>query len=328
MQFFKQMSNFLLIFVVFGLWSSVEHFQKKCFLQLCSILSMALAIFSFSSAIFYKHFRTMTSISNVIANSLYMSTVFSCSILFAETFMKRSVQQKLIQKFITIDKLFHTELNVVITYATEKRQIFIWNLALMLAKALVLSVSLAMQLFQNRFHNLFLPSIYLSWLMFLRLIEVLFFVHLMRTRLIFINDELQNIQNELNLQINFIHRLRNQCLGQTKIQYVILDGQTIRPSMIDRILCLKRIYGELCSIRKSFNAIFEWSLSAIFTQYFVGFTSISYWAYLTLDRFIDFVFVTVEILPQMTALSALCFYCSSCCQYVRFTLKYVGNRFF
>lgn len=306
------MRNFLVIFVVFGLWSSLNHFQHKLFLRVCSSFSIFLGIFSFLSAFLFEQLHPMSTISNVVANSLYMLTVSTYLITIAETFIKRNVQMQIIEKFTIIDQLFHTKLNVIIPYAKEKRKIRVWISTLLSAKILIDFVSFAKQLSRNHILNLYFPSVYLSFILFSRLIQVIFFVNLLRTRLILMNDELIQFQDIIVVQTN---QIQNHHIGQTNM--VLLENPTNLLSGYNRILLLKQIFGELYSTRELVNATFGWSLVTIFIQYFVQFTSNCYWVYLSLDDFSDVIMLIGQTAPYLTVLSFLGFYCSSCLQYVR-----------
>lgn len=312
MLFFNQVHNFLVIFVVFGLWSSLNNFQHKLFLRICSSFSIFLGIFSFLSAFLFNHLHPMSTISNVVANSLYMLTASTFLITIGETFIKRNVQMQIIEKFTIIDQLFHTKLNVVIPYAKEKRKIRVWISILMSAEILMNFVWFAKQLSQNHILNLYFPSVYLSFILFSRLIQVAFFVNLLRTRLILMNDELMQFQDIIMVQTI---QIQKHHIGQTNT--VPLENPTNLLSGYDRILLLKKIFGELYSTRELVNAAFGWSLVAIFMHFFVQFTSHCYWGYLSLYDFSDVIMLIGQTAPKTTVLSLLGFYCSSCLQYVR-----------
>lgn len=312
MSFFNQMHNFLVVFVVFGLWSSLNHFQHKLILRICSSFSIFLGIFSFFSALLFEHLHPLSTISNVVANSLYMLTVSTFLITIAETFIKRNIQMQIIEKFTIIDQLFHTKLNVVIPYAKEKWEIGVWISILLSAEILMDFVSLAKQLSRNYIFNLYFPSVYLSFILFSRLNQVIFFVNLLRTRLILMKDELTQFQHIIMVQSN---QFQNHHIGQTNA--VHLDNPTNIFSGYDRILLLKQIFGELYSTRELVNSAFGWSLVSIFIQFFVQFTSLCYWSYLSLDDFSDVIMIIGETVPYTTILSFLGFYCSSCLHYVR-----------
>ena len=145
--------------------------------------------------------------------------------------------------------------------------------------------------------------------MCLRSAQIIFFVCLLRSRLILVIKELKDIQNLLNIQSNDINR-RKSVGRDTRIQLVLLDGHSI----YDRLLSLKQIYAELYRSCEQIRKAFGFSLLVITTQAFVEFTTNSYWGYLRLNDFKVFFIHLFE--PQLILVGVLAFYCSSCHNYV------------
>lgn len=99
----------------------------------------------------------------------------------------------------------------------------------------------------------------------LRCVQVLFFVYLLRSRLIHVNDKVKEI-----LTVQNAHTADGNVMYDAKNIVFILDTANSKYSTYDRLLNLKQIYGELYEICELINVTFGWSLLAVVTQCFVG----------------------------------------------------------
>lgn len=283
MSFYKQIRIYIMVFMVFGLWTSFKNAKCKLALRLNSVFSIAIVIFLYTSAIYLNAFFAYTTIAHTVANYLYLLIVSTHLIVIVESIIKSKHQSRLIQKFTLIDRLFQEKLKIFILYKNAKRQIFIRNLILI---AIFASMKGFLNLyihFNHGAYNFMWIELYSVWVLYLRHIQVLFFIGLMKTRLNLINDELENIK---------------------------------KGEMCDRLLHLKQIYSELYEICQLIDMAFGWSLLATITQNFVDITSNCYWEYTeqtdTKYKIIGFILLA----PHVIMLTVLCSCCSSCQQQV------------
>lgn len=298
MIFFKEMRSFFIIFIVFGLWSTWENYKYKSQINFHSICSVAIVFFCFFSAYFMNKFYIFNSLSNTVANVLYVLIIFTQLIIIAESILQKEAQMKLIQKLTIVDQMFNTKLNKMISYQDEKCEIFIRNSILVL---IILFIKFFLSLFTyltNREFNFMYPSMYPSTVMCFRLIQILYFVCLLRTRLHSLNDELQDIQQTLNMQTD-----QKRSKHSTKIS-------------LNRLMILKEIYGKLYDICDLINEAFGWSLLVFSTQHFIDFTCNCYWCYFSLFEFRQIIVSISLLIPIVTLFGTLSFYCSSCLQSV------------
>lgn len=98
-------------------------------------------------------------------------------------------------------------------------------------------------------------TLYSYSLMHLRPMHINFSVHLLRSRLILINEELKDIQNELRFQFNDA----NQSDGCCARQDLISTNPSTHLLINERFVNLKRIYGELYESCELINSAFGWS---------------------------------------------------------------------
>lgn len=107
---------------------------------------------------------------------------------------------------------------------------------------------------------------------------------------------------------------------------VISDNVFTRPSTYNRLLSLKRIYGQLFEICEHIGAIFGWSLLIVVIQIFALSTFQTYWTYIHLSNVKRFITDLMSIVPSLIVLCSLTFHCSSCLQEVGVTYFYPEDK--
>lgn len=152
----------------------------------------------------------------------------------------------------------------------------------------------------------------------LRCVQVLFFVCLMRARLILISDKIKEILDTKNAQTSNTNHF--EAANDVRNIVFVLDTSAAKCTIYDKLLNLKQIYGELYEISETINISFGWSLLAVITQCFIDFTSNSYWTFLALEQpvpdFDNAVNCISLLVPIVIILSVMAYYCSSCSRYV------------
>lgn len=304
MVFFNQVRKNILLFTTFGLWSSWP--TKRCILIFLLRANSAYAVLSELSIFFYvlvSYNIFDKSFSDLVASWLYLIITMTHLVIVIESFLKVPLESQIIQKFTSVHNLFNTKLRVMIPHVKENREIFIRNFIVI---SIFILVKGGMSAFLHHHNQLIIswyPALYSIWIMSLRSIQVVFFVHLLRGRL-------ELVYHELNLIRNVRHASTNVDHYTTQIIYT-------------RIKILKKIYGELFEICELINKTFGWSLLVILTQCFVDFTFNCYWLFLCLDLYEDdfgnstsLICVSL-LLPIVLLSSILTFYCSSCSKKVR-----------
>lgn len=155
-----------------------------------------------------------------------------------------------------------------------------------------------------------IPLMYSTFVAYLRLIQVWFFVYLIRVRLNLINKELKGIQVASKTRLKSTDHGKEQQIARTRDDCPITSSSLTKHSTHDRILCLKEIYGELFEACELIRKAFGWSLLAIFTQISIDLTCQCYWVYVCVED--SSLVININHLIPMTVISAhLAFYCSS-----------------
>lgn len=311
MVFFKQIRNYIIGFLLFGMWSSWEDFQSKCLLRAYLILCIFTEICSYIFTIFFTDFYGGITLSSVLANSSVYLMMFVQIIIGIESFFTSNAQLQLIREFSLVDQLFFTKLGMNLPYHKCKRELFLRN-TLLISFIIFIKITLWVYTrFVNPVLRFFYCTMFSSWIVRFRLIQVLLFVCLVRNRLILISKELNSIQNAKIIPIE------NDEMNKNSILIVNRVGNF----NYERLIHLKQIYGKLYAIYGLINTIFGWSLLAIFVQNFYDFTSNCYWIYLIVEGSLHnnavLIICIVLLLPIAVTWITLVFYCNSCTQQVK-----------
>lgn len=311
MVLFKEIRIYILFFILFGLWSTWWQSSKyKSEIKFYSVFSVALVFCDFLSAIFLDKFYASISLSNIVANSWYTAIVITHFIIVVESIVQKSAQVNLIRNLALVDQLFNIKSKVIIPYYKEKREIFIRSSILILI-VISVDVLIIFSAYYRELHfNLMYPAMYSNTMMRLRPIQVLFFVYLMRTRLILINKELKAIQNETILKSYTTNHTKSNHSNHTKMTL----NSTPEVLLNRRLMNLKQIYGSLYESCELISKVFGCSLVAFTMQTFVEFTFNCYWGYVCLYE--KKCLWANLLVPNILLLGILAFYCSSCYQYV------------
>lgn len=304
--FFAQMRNYIVYFLVFGLWSSWKDSKYKLLLKAHSVFSITIVFFTYLSAYVFNQFSEAATLSATVSTTLFITILVAHLIITVETFHRCCSQLALVQNLSTVDSMFNTKLLICIPYHREKSEFFVRNISIVFVVIAIKLFVVVFTLYQNRTMNFFYCIMYSNWIMHLRSIQVLFFVYLVRDRLILINKEITDVRRTLIMQTNPKHDRQALSL--------------VRQLTFTRILHLKQIYGELYESCELINKTFGWSLLAIMTQSFVDFISNCYSMFTVLEaNSIDYGTLAISVallVPNIVTISTMAFYCSSCFQTV------------
>lgn len=273
--FFKQIKYYVVFFISFGLWSSYPNSKYRLLIDVCSFLWMSIVFLSLFLAYYLDKIFPFDSVTNTISNLLYIFLMMTYFITVAESYSQKEAQKNLIQNISRVDFLFSTKLKVKIPYKKEKCELLIRCSAFV---SIVVFVNLLFCTYRkNTYFNFMYATMFSNFVICLRIIQMIFFVHLLRNRLILINKELKNIQNEFGIMQTVgknRREFKNQNTGSDKQRWTLNNL-----SKIDRIINAKHIYSELTESFELINKAFGCSLTMITTQSFTKFTANFYWGY-------------------------------------------------
>lgn len=317
--FLHEMQGFIAFFLIFGLWPTWQTTKYKSLLVFYSYFSISLVFGIGISAIYINRVLDDNTLSTAIAYSFLFSILSTHLIIVLQSLLYRKAQMKLIRKISHVDHLFSTKLQILMPYRREKKAMFI-RFSVILFAFIVIKVFLMIHLhYMKRLNSFWYLCLFSIWVMRLRCVQVLFFVYLLRSRLILANDKVKEILAARNLRSRDANEW--QPIADTRNVVFALDNSITRYSTYDKLLNLKQIYGELYEICELINITFGWSLLAIITQCFIDFTCNSYWTFLALEQHSPDIANAVDcislLVPIVIILSLLAYYCSSCSRNVK-----------
>lgn len=309
--FFQQMRSYFICFAIFGLWTQWENSRYKFWLKCFSVFSVATVVGSYFSAYIFNQFFVQTSFSATVATSLFAFILIGHLIVAFETIFKSSAQFKLLSKFLFVDRMFVAKLQMCLPYRREKHELLMRSILFAVIAFVIFGSIVVYTVYRGRILNLVFSVLYSKWILQLRTIQVLFFIYLVRDRMIIVNKEIIQIQKEFT----------NRTAPTDRMQTISITECTT----FHRILNLKTVYGELYDICESINDVFGWSLLAIVTQSFIDLTCNCYWIFHNIvyrpNEAGSIIICFGFMIPSIITLSALTFYGSSYFHCVRHMFK-------
>lgn len=308
---FDEIRKYLVLFAMLGLWPAWISSKFRAIFALNLTLNVAY-IFGIFFSVFYHNaefsYHTLFAIVQFLFLAGILMTHFT---VIVEAFINRHAQMRLIDKISYADQLLHSKFQVNISYHNEKKTIFI-QLASVMCTFMVLRTIFTFVLYYEYGINTFPYRLIISaWIIQLRCIQVLFFVYLLRTRLQFVSDQLNEMLKpsdfcgKRNTRVKFFHDTTN---------ILVLDMAFAKRSMYDRLVNLKQIYGELHEICELINVTFGWSLLTIIVQSLIELISCFYWFYVGLQESVYTLSIVclVDLLPIVVLVVSMAYVCSSC----------------
>lgn len=283
---------YFVIFILLGLWTPHQVFKQRSLVHLFSLFSIAVSLLCLFLGIFFNKLYEFNGLSNVVANFLYILIIFTHFAIVCESIYRHKIQVSLIEKQSMIDGLILTKFGYQIPYQREKWKTFAHIMAL-LSIQLIIRMPYEFITYHFEISYKFSDFVrYSQFIVFARLIQMWFFVYLLRARLKLVLQELIKIREEKELN----------------------------PALLvyDKMLAIRQIYGLLYDMCMEIETTFGWSMLMTVVYFFIRFTFNCYWAFVSLShRNIIETFINLEtLLSDFVTISMLSFYCSSCYQKV------------
>lgn len=302
---FTEIRSFLLFFSLLGLWPAWFNSKFKALFPISLILYTAYIFCIFWSEFYFNQAFPCHTLSAIVQFLYFTGILLTHFTIIVEAFINRNAQMRLIEKISNADQIFHSKLQLKISYHHEKNAIFI-RLAIVLFILMTIRTVFTFNLYYGYSVNTFpYRLVFSAWIIQLRSIQVLFFVYLLRRRLQFVSDQLKEMLVTGNLT-------------RDPISIFVLDVPSAKLSFYDRLVHLKQIYGGLYEIGELINVTFGWSLLTIIVQSLIDFISSFYWFYLaTQESMISLaVICLVDLLPIIVLVVSMAYICSSCTYWV------------
>lgn len=313
MSFSVQIRKYLAFFILLGLWSSWQNPKYKLLLRIYSAISIVSFCMVFSLTVLIDRFRDFNAISNIVSNVLFVLLFVTHLVILFESILKNEAQAKLIKTLTEIDHLFYAEIGIAIPYRSEKCRMLTRLLILVLIE-IISKLAIALCLILSTLDKKYVFfTLYSNFVICLRLIQIIFFMYLLRNRLILLNSELIDIVNSTTNRSGFQQITHHKNKNKKKSFH---RNVFAKRSIYDRLIGLKQIYGKLFEICEQIDDTFGWSLLLLVIFIFATVTFEFYWAYISLGYLATVWICLFFGVPILIILSTLAHYSSSCCQQV------------
>lgn len=308
---FVEIRSFLVLFAVLGLWPTWLNSKYRALFIISLILYITYVFCIFWSVFYFDEEFSDHTLSAIVQFLFLAGILLTHFTVIVEAFINRNAQMHLIEKISYVDQLLHSKLQLNISYQNEKKVIFI-RLSSAIFIFMIIRTIFTFDLYYGYDINTFpYRLIFSAWTIQLRSIQVLFFVYLLRTRLQFVSDQL----DEMLVPSNFCGKSNSQWKFYRDTSSIfVLDMSAAKRSLYYRLVNLKQVYGELYEICELINVTFGWSLLTIIVQSLIDFTSCFYWFYLALQESIISMAIVclVDLLPIFVLVISMAYICSSC----------------
>lgn len=310
---YEEIRKYIFLFQIFGLCPFGRNDFQNFILGLYSLLLfVALVVLSLVAVFYNKIIDDDNSLSAMVAGLVFLGERSTHVILILQAFVSRFDFKKMLTIIGDIDEIFQVQLNRPVDYRTLKKKYFLkLTIILLISKGLLISLLIFLVLGTRKESCIFWLHLSFSIAAInVRCVQNIFFVDLLNERLEFLNQRLLQISQ------------RNAKKSKLILYVESFDARSKRPSPMQdeckEMLALKEIYGMIWNASSLLNDCFGWSILAIVTRSFIGFTSHGYWLFLGFESFVDpeyivdsaAIFVLYAFLLYLLCLS--CYNCTGC----------------
>lgn len=301
MAFFEQTRRYFILFILLGFWTCWPNSKYKRLLRFHSVFSIVLMALNFTSTLIFKRFYSFESFSDLIANFLFISAIFSHAVILFESMCKTQTQLELLKKFSIVNHLLTKKLRVKIFQRTENREIFLRILLMVIVQVVFRIFITVYGTYWKWAFDFLYVALFPEVIIGFKLIQILFFVYIMNVRLRLLNRQLQSIY-------------RKRCWDDNEQNSDFID---VKLPTFKRILALKQTYGALHDICDRISVTFAWSSLAIILYIFMNLTFNTYWVFINLTQIKNLILNVILMTPNFIVLSTVAMYCSSSSEQVR-----------
>lgn len=129
MAFFEQTRLYFILFILLGFWTCWPDSKYKRLLRFHSIFSIALNVLNFTTTLVFNRFYSFESLSDLIANFLFISAMLTHLVILLESMFKSRTQWNFWRSFRSyIFQWFHFGVTLPLPYWTNcQYTIFNWQ---------------------------------------------------------------------------------------------------------------------------------------------------------------------------------------------------------
>lgn len=320
---YDEIRKYIFLFQIFGLCPfGRNEFQNYIFGLYSLLYFVVLVILTLIAFLYNKIIYDNNSISAMVAGLVFLGEISTHVIIILQAFVSRYDLKKILTEISDIDDIFQNKLLRPVDWTTLKRKYFFkFTSIIVISKGLLIFLLTFLVSGSRKTTSLFwLHASFSIAVVNMRCIQNVFFVDLLRDRLEFLNQRLTEIAQRNSKKSKLIlfvdaYDHRNHRNKPTAIR-----------EEFNEVLALKQIYGMIWNASVLLNNCFGWSVLAIVTRSFIGFTSHGYWLFLGMENLIsseNMVDSATNFISIAFLLSILCLSCYNCTGSVSF--KEIGK---
>lgn len=291
---YDKIRKYLYLFQIFGFCPFGSNQLQDYFLGLYSLVLFSVLVFLTYAAMFVNRvIYDNNLISAIVGGVVYLGETLAHVISLLHAFVSRKDLKNTLAELNDIDEIFKNKLYRPINYRTLRQKYFYkFTVILLLTKGLLVFLLAFLSLGSRKSTYKFYFHLFFSIAgINIRCIQNIFFVDLLHERLEFLNNRLVDISQRYKFK-------------KSKLILYVESYDPRKPSNkpnamrddFSQVLALKQIYGMIWNVKNLLNDCFGWSVLAIVTRSFIGFTSHGYWVFLSVENCIDSDFIVDSLI--------------------------------
>lgn len=313
---FNNLRGFVIFFFIFGLAPIAKSRRWNLFAIIYSLLTMTFVCLILFSAIFLKRVIEDSAIFYAVAYSFLLSISATHFLLLLQAFCNRKSHLELFNHFDIVDHIFRKKLRRHVSHSAENRAIGI-RFMILISIFIAIKVFLIIHLYvQNVLSDFWLHCFFSIFMLRLASLQILLYVGLLKNRLEIMNEILIEIVIDQGIKHSGSHNISSAECASQKCTVFLVSNLRNNNVIYDRMLNMKKVYGQLYETSMRINKVFGWSLLFLTMQCFIDFTSSIYWTFLALDQTIPDLSSALDkfclIVPIVILMSSMANDCSSC----------------
>lgn len=317
--YYDEIRKYIFFFQLFGLCPIGRNEFQNYVLGLYSLLLFVALLVLSVIAIFVNKiiYDNDNSISTMVAGLVFLGEILTHAILILHAFLSRYELQKILTEISEIDEIFQTKLHRQMDYtAMKKKYFFKFTIILLMSGGMLIFLLIFLALGSRTSPCIFWLHVSFSIAVVnMRCIQNIFFVDLLRERLEFVNEGLMEISQRNSKESKLILYVES---NNPKNRWK--KSSPMREEF-NKVLALKQVYGMIWNASVLLNECFGWSILAIVTRSFIGFTSHGYWLFLGFENILDSAYIVdsatnfAMIVFLLSILCLSCYNCTGCVSY-------------
>lgn len=315
---YDELRKYIFFFQLFALCPFGRNDFQSYIVGLYSLFHFVILVVLTVVAMFYsKVINDNNSISGMVAGLVFLAEIATHVIIILQAFVSRIDLRALLTELADIDEIFHVKLHSPVDYQSLKRKyLFKFTAILLVSKGLLVSLLIFLAFNPRTAASYFWFHLsYSIAVVNMRCIQNIFFVDLLRERLDFVNERLSEISQRTSKKSKLILYVEPYDHGNRS------KKQSPMHEEFSEVLALKQIYGMIWNASILLNNCFGWSVLAIVTRSFIGFTSHGYWLFLGFEDLIEseimvhsaVIFLLIALL--LSVMCSSCYNCTGCVSY-------------